>query len=92
MISLFRFIYLAYPYWVHCAPVLFLSQLMLSPPFTCLAKLLLIENQTLFQLLLIEDGTISHMVFPFYLRQVEIPYYLQENRIVYRPTTGRDQI
>ena len=26
--------------------------------------------------------------FPFYLRQVEIPYYLQENRIVCRPTTG----
>ena len=26
--------------------------------------------------------------FPFYLRQVEIPYYLQENRIVYRPTKG----
>jgi uncharacterized lipoprotein YmbA len=26
--------------------------------------------------------------FPFYLRQVEIPYYLQENRIVYRPSIG----
>ena len=36
----------------------------------------------------IEDGNNSDMVFPFYLRQVEIPYYLQENRIVYRPTKG----
>ena len=60
-----------------------------KPTFHLLSKTTFDRNESTRGLLLRSDednNTIDG--FPFYLRQVEIPYYLQENRIVYRPTTG----
>ena len=59
-----------------------------KPTFHLLSKTTLDQNQTTISPSSIKDGNISQLGHPFYLRQIELPYYLQENRIVNRPKQG----
>jgi uncharacterized lipoprotein YmbA len=45
-------------------------------------------NQTTISSSSFKDGNSSQIGYPFYLRQIELPYYLQESRIVSRPKQG----
>jgi uncharacterized lipoprotein YmbA len=59
-----------------------------KPTFHLLSKTTFDENQTTISTSSIKDGNISQIGYPFYLRQIELPYYLQESRIVNRPNQG----
>lgn len=58
-----------------------------KPTFHLLSKTTFDQNQTTSPIQL-KEGYNSHQGHPFYLRQIELPYYLQENRIVNRPKQG----
>ena len=60
----------------------------IKPTFHLLSKTIFDQNESSAIFDQFKEGNNSVVGFPFYLRQVEIPYYLQENRIVYRPTKG----
>ena len=58
-----------------------------KPTFHLLSKTTFDQNQTTSPIQL-KEGYNSHQAHPFYLRQIELPYYLQENRVVNRPKQG----
>lgn len=59
-----------------------------KPTFHLLSKTTFDQNQTTPSAVQLKEGNHSQLVHPFYLRQIELPYYLQENRIVNRPKQG----
>ena len=59
-----------------------------KPTFHLLSKSTLDVNQTTISSSSFKDGNSSQIGYPFYLRQIELPYYLQESRIVSRPKQG----
>ena len=59
-----------------------------KPTFHLLSKTTFDQNQTLIFRSTRKRVIIANIGYPFYLRQIELPYYLQENRIVNRPRQG----
>ena len=59
-----------------------------KPTFHLLSKITFDQNQTTTSSVQTKEGNNSQHGHPFYLRQIELPYYLQENRIVNRPKQG----
>jgi len=59
-----------------------------KPTFHLLSKTTFDQNQTTTSSVHTKEGNNSQHGHPFYLRQIELPYYLQENRIVNRPRQG----
>lgn len=58
-----------------------------KPTFHLLSKTTFDQNQSTAPNQL-NEGDNSQQGHPFYLRQIELPYYLQENRVVNRPKQG----
>ncbi len=60
-----------------------------KPTFHLLTKNIFDKNQSIAQATELVESNKTVSGHPFYLRQIELPYYLQENRIVSRPDESK---
>jgi hypothetical protein len=87
MISLFRVLISLFMFGTLCSCIVPEST-HVNPTFHLLSKTTFDQNETVTAFPQIEDGNNSDIGFPFYLRQVEIPYYLQERSNLEKTTAG----
>ena len=60
-----------------------------KPTFHLLTKNIFDKNKSIAQVTELVESNKTVPGHPFYLRQIELPYYLQENRIVSRPDESK---
>ena len=60
-----------------------------NPTFHLLTKTIFVQSGTGNELSVLPENNKTSVSQPFYLRQIELPYYLQENRIVSRPDEAK---
>ena len=60
-----------------------------KPTFHLLTKNIFDKNKSIAQVTELVESNKTVSGHPFYLRQIELPYYLQENRIVSRPDESK---